>query len=169
MLCCRCDSDQAEVITNVINPRGHLQVLGAAKGVPAFRDALAQGTEAGQDYLKVKTKWVASAGLMTFDDAVKAILSPNSSIHYIQTYIAPRFSQSSSLILSVLAPGSICLTTKPDELDADGSAVEESHPRLPLCTYAVHLMAGHCMPTSPGMEFPWWFSASLNDPRQFFL
>ncbi|EON98521.1 putative isocitrate lyase protein [Phaeoacremonium minimum UCRPA7] len=73
MLMCRCDSDNAEFITSVLDPRDHSYVLGATKQVPSFCEALAKGREAGKEYLTIKKEWKASAGLMTFDDAVKAV------------------------------------------------------------------------------------------------
>ncbi|KAH9906066.1 isocitrate lyase [Xylariomycetidae sp. FL2044] len=73
MLLCRCDSDHAEFITSVLDPRDHPYVLGATKDVSAFVEALSKGKEAGKDYLTVKTEWKASAGLMTFDEAVKSV------------------------------------------------------------------------------------------------
>lgn len=72
MLLCRCDSDNAEFINSVVDPRDHPYVLGATKVVPSFLQALATGRESGKDYLAVKKEWKASAGLMTFDDAVKS-------------------------------------------------------------------------------------------------
>jgi isocitrate lyase len=47
-------------------------VLGATRPVTSFVKALDEGKEAGRDYLSVKAEWKESAGLMTFDDAVKA-------------------------------------------------------------------------------------------------
>ncbi|KAI0017116.1 isocitrate lyase [Xylariomycetidae sp. FL0641] len=75
MLLCRCDSDHAEFISSVLDPRDHPYVLGATNPVPSFNEALAKGQEAGKDYLTVKNEWKASAGLMTFDEAVKAAVT----------------------------------------------------------------------------------------------
>lgn len=73
MLLCRCDSDHAEFITSVIDPRDHPYVLGATKDVESFNEALAAGKAAGKDYLTVKSEWKAKADLKTFDEAVKAL------------------------------------------------------------------------------------------------
>ncbi|KAI1333757.1 isocitrate lyase [Xylariaceae sp. FL0016] len=83
MLLCRCDSDHAEFINSVIDPRDHPYVLGATKSVPAFTEALSRGKEAGKYYLTVKAEWKASAGLMTFDDAVKAAATEDQYTGYI--------------------------------------------------------------------------------------
>lgn len=50
-------------------------MLGATKPVVALTKALDEGKEAGKDYLTVKAEWKSSAGLMTFDAAVKAVAS----------------------------------------------------------------------------------------------
>ncbi|KAI0171222.1 isocitrate lyase [Pestalotiopsis sp. NC0098] len=75
MLLCRCDSDHAEFITSVIDPRDHPYVLGATQKVPSFIQALEDGKVSGKDYLTVKAEWKAAAGLVTFDESVKAIAS----------------------------------------------------------------------------------------------
>ena len=72
MLLCRCDSDHAEFITSVLDPRDHPYVLGATKEVESFNEALETGKAEGKDYLTVKIEWKAKAGLMTFDEAFKA-------------------------------------------------------------------------------------------------
>ncbi|KAF9878873.1 hypothetical protein CkaCkLH20_03773 [Colletotrichum karsti] len=73
MLLCRCDSDHAEFITSVIDPRDHPYVLGATKPLSSFIQALEEGQNTEKDYLSVKAEWKESAGLMTFDEAVKAM------------------------------------------------------------------------------------------------
>ncbi|KAF4892877.1 Mitochondrial 2-methylisocitrate lyase [Colletotrichum fructicola] len=73
MLLCRCDSDHAEFITSVIDPRDHPYVLGATKPVSSFIQAIEEGKGSGKDYLTVKSEWKASAGLMTFDEAVNSV------------------------------------------------------------------------------------------------
>ncbi|CAK3876274.1 isocitrate lyase [Lecanosticta acicola] len=75
MLLCRCDSDHAEFITSVVDPRDHPFVLGATNEVESFNEALEAGKAGGKDYLTVKGEWKAKAGLMTFDQAVKAAAS----------------------------------------------------------------------------------------------
>lgn len=72
MLLCRCDSDHAEFITSVLDPRDHPYVLGATREVESFNEALETGKAEGKDYLTVKTEWKIKAGLVTFDEAVKA-------------------------------------------------------------------------------------------------
>lgn len=72
MLLCRCDSDHAEFITSVLDPRDHPYVLGATNEVESFNEALETGKAEGKDYLTVKIEWKTKAGLMTFDEAVKA-------------------------------------------------------------------------------------------------
>ncbi|KAK4494408.1 hypothetical protein PRZ48_014706 [Zasmidium cellare] len=76
MLLCRCDSDHAEFITSVIDPRDHPYVLGATNpDVETFVEALEAGKAKGQDYLTVKAEWKNKATLTTFDDAVNAAAS----------------------------------------------------------------------------------------------
>lgn len=72
MLLCRCDSDHAEFITSVSDPRDHPYVLGATKRVQPFVDALAKGKQLRKSYLDTKAEWKESAALMTFDEAVQA-------------------------------------------------------------------------------------------------
>lgn len=50
-------------------------MLGATQKVPSFIQALEDGKVSGKDYLTVKAEWKAAAGLMTFDESVKAIAS----------------------------------------------------------------------------------------------
>lgn len=47
-------------------------MLGATNPVSSLVKAINDGKEAGKSYLEVKAEWKSSAGLMTFDDAVKA-------------------------------------------------------------------------------------------------
>ncbi|KAJ0341657.1 hypothetical protein COL922a_002096 [Colletotrichum nupharicola] len=60
-------------IMGVIDPRDHPYVLGATKPVSSFIQAIEEGKGSGKDYLTVKSEWKASAGLMTFDEAVKSV------------------------------------------------------------------------------------------------
>ncbi|PVH89463.1 Phosphoenolpyruvate/pyruvate domain-containing protein [Cadophora sp. DSE1049] len=83
MLLVRCDSDHAEFITSVLDPRDHPYVLGATKVVPSFVAAVEEGTKAGKDYMSIKSEWQALAGLMTFDDAVNAALVSDQYDDYI--------------------------------------------------------------------------------------
>ncbi|KAH8651414.1 isocitrate lyase, partial [Xylariales sp. PMI_506] len=84
MLLCRCDSDHAEFITSVVDPRDHPYVLGATKKVPSLNQAVEEGKKTGKDYLTVKSEWKAAAGLMTFDDAVKSIATEEQYKKYIE-------------------------------------------------------------------------------------
>lgn len=43
--------------------------------MPSFIQALEDGKVSGKDYLTVKAEWKAAAGLVTFDESVKAIAS----------------------------------------------------------------------------------------------
>ncbi|KAK9770917.1 hypothetical protein SCAR479_12376 [Seiridium cardinale] len=83
MLLCRCDSDHAEFITSVLDPRDHPYVLGATKQIPSFIQALEDGKGSGKDYLTVKSEWKAAASLMTFDDAVKSVAAEEQYQAYI--------------------------------------------------------------------------------------
>jgi isocitrate lyase len=83
MLLCRCDSDHAEFITSVLDPRDHPYVVGATKAVPSFQQALETARKSGQTYLETKSEWKASAGLMTFDDAVKAVATKEQHTAYL--------------------------------------------------------------------------------------
>lgn len=60
---------------SVLDPRDHPYVLGATKLVESFVTAIDAGKESGKDYISVKKDWKAKAGLMTFDEAVRAIAS----------------------------------------------------------------------------------------------
>ncbi|GKT84198.1 hypothetical protein Ct61P_02048 [Colletotrichum tofieldiae] len=46
--------------------------------------SLEEGKKAGKDYLTVKAEWTASAGLMTFDEAVKTVATEEQYKAYIQ-------------------------------------------------------------------------------------
>ncbi len=72
MLLCRCDSDHAEFITSVVDPRDHPYVLGATELVESFAEAVARGRSECKDYLTVKVQWKASAKLKTIDEAVQS-------------------------------------------------------------------------------------------------
>ncbi|KAF5001092.1 hypothetical protein FGRMN_1286 [Fusarium graminum] len=68
-----CDSHGAEFITSVSDPRDHPYVLGATKTVPSFAETMSETARAGKPYAVAKTEWKNAAGLMTFDQAVKAL------------------------------------------------------------------------------------------------
>ncbi|KAF2496372.1 Phosphoenolpyruvate/pyruvate domain-containing protein [Lophium mytilinum] len=83
MLLCRCDSDNAEFITSVLDPRDHPYVLGATTLIKPFNFAVEEGKSIGKSYLNVKKEWKASAGVMTFDDAVKQKATPEQFSAYL--------------------------------------------------------------------------------------
>ena len=76
MLLCRCDTDHSEFITDIIDPRDHKYVQGATVPINSLRDTLKEAAEAGStNLLDERKKWIASAKLCTYDEAVKAIAS----------------------------------------------------------------------------------------------
>ncbi|KAH9897317.1 isocitrate lyase [Xylariomycetidae sp. FL2044] len=75
LLLCRCDTDHSEFITSVIDPRDHEYVLGATKNVEPLKDFLAKAQAEGKDLKAERNAWKESAGLVTFDEAVKAVAS----------------------------------------------------------------------------------------------
>lgn len=75
MLLGRCDSDHAEFITSVLDPRDQGYVLGATKPIKSFVQAIEDGKDIGRSYVEVKAEWKFAAGTMIFDDAVKNIAS----------------------------------------------------------------------------------------------
>ncbi|KAF2448074.1 putative mitochondrial 2-methylisocitrate lyase [Karstenula rhodostoma CBS 690.94] len=83
MLLCRCDSDNAEFISSVLDPRDHPYVLGATKSVQSFVAAINAGKESGKAYLAVKEDWKTTAGLKTFDEAVKAVATDEQYRQYV--------------------------------------------------------------------------------------
>lgn len=83
MLLCRCDSDHAEFITSVIDPRDHGYVLGATREVEAFGEAVEKAKVEGKDYLSVKAEWKGRAGVMTFDEAMKSVASEEQYLEYV--------------------------------------------------------------------------------------
>ncbi|CAK7232803.1 hypothetical protein SCUCBS95973_008380 [Sporothrix curviconia] len=73
MLLLRSDCIKAQFITSVIDPRDHEYVLGATIAVEPFTAAQTRAIESGQlNTTIVRNAWSATAGLMTFDQAVKA-------------------------------------------------------------------------------------------------
>lgn len=72
MLLMRTDCIKAQFITSVIDPRDHEYVIGATLAVESLSTALCKAMESGEtDFVKVRAAWEKTAGLMTFDDAVK--------------------------------------------------------------------------------------------------
>jgi isocitrate lyase len=76
MLLMRTDLIKAEFMTSVIDPRDHEYILGATVPVEPLTSVLAKAMEGGETTLiglvKVRKAWEGTAGLMTFDEAVKA-------------------------------------------------------------------------------------------------
>ncbi|KAF4953696.1 hypothetical protein FGADI_5804 [Fusarium gaditjirri] len=68
-----CDSHGAEFITSVSDPRDHPYVLGATKVIPPFAEVINEAAKTGRPYSTAKSEWKAAAGLMTFDEAVRAM------------------------------------------------------------------------------------------------
>ncbi|KAI9729377.1 MAG: hypothetical protein M1834_006901 [Cirrosporium novae-zelandiae] len=72
MLLCRCDTDHSEFITSVIDPRDHKYVIGATVDIKPLAQVLEKAAESGKANLNtVRSDWMKSAGLATFDEAVK--------------------------------------------------------------------------------------------------
>jgi isocitrate lyase len=73
LLLCRCDTDHSEFITSVVDNRDHEYVLGATKQVEPMKDVLKKALAEGKDLKAERNAWKESAGLTTFDEAVKAV------------------------------------------------------------------------------------------------
>ncbi|KAF2813487.1 Phosphoenolpyruvate/pyruvate domain-containing protein, partial [Mytilinidion resinicola] len=61
---------------SVLDPRDRQYVLGETNVMESFNLAVEKGKSIGKSYLDVKREWKASAGVMTFDDAVKQKATP---------------------------------------------------------------------------------------------
>ncbi|KAI0485349.1 isocitrate lyase [Xylariaceae sp. FL0804] len=72
LLMCRCDVDKSQFITSTVDPRDHEYIIGATKDVEPLTEAVTKGIAEGGKYVQVRDEWKARAGLMTFDEAVKA-------------------------------------------------------------------------------------------------
>ena len=84
MLLCRCDTDHSEFITDIIDPRDHKYIQGATVPVKSLCDTLKEAAEAGAtNLLAERKKWIESAKLCTYDEAVKAIASKAEYANYI--------------------------------------------------------------------------------------
>ena len=84
MLLCRCDTDHSEFITDIIDPRDHKYVQGATVPIKSLRDTLKEAAEAGPtNLLDERKKWIKSAKLCTYDEAVKVIASEAEYADYI--------------------------------------------------------------------------------------
>ncbi|CAG9938541.1 unnamed protein product [Clonostachys rosea f. rosea IK726] len=73
LLFARCDTDHADFITSVVDPRDHEYVLGATKDVKPLQQVMNEAIASGNSALEARTRWIASAGLKTFDEAVQAV------------------------------------------------------------------------------------------------
>ncbi|CAK7204222.1 hypothetical protein SEUCBS139899_006976 [Sporothrix eucalyptigena] len=72
----RCDTDHADFITSVTDPRDHAYVLGATN--PDFlerswtlREAIKEAITSGKSAAESRQSWMEAAGLKTFDQAVE--------------------------------------------------------------------------------------------------
>ena len=72
LLLCRCDTDHSEFITSVVDNRDHEYVLGATKKVEPLKDFLKKALLEGKDLKAERNAWKTSAGLATYDQAVRA-------------------------------------------------------------------------------------------------
>ncbi|RSL52125.1 hypothetical protein CEP53_008189 [Fusarium sp. AF-6] len=77
LLMCRCDTDRSQFITSTIDSRDHEYILGATQDVKPLVKAVSSGMAEGKTYMQARDEWKASAGLMTFDEAVKARCNGN--------------------------------------------------------------------------------------------
>jgi isocitrate lyase len=71
LLFARCDLDHADFITSVIDPRDHEYVLGATKFVRPLQAVIDEAIASGESPAAARSDWLASAGIMTFDEAVE--------------------------------------------------------------------------------------------------
>lgn len=70
---CRCDVDQSQFITSTIDPRDQEYIVGATNAdIEPLVEAVARGRTEGKGYMQARDDWKAKAGLMTFDEAVRA-------------------------------------------------------------------------------------------------
>ncbi|SCV28547.1 related to Mitochondrial 2-methylisocitrate lyase [Fusarium fujikuroi] len=82
-----CDSHGAEFITSVSDPRDHPYVLGATKIIRPFAEIITEAAKTGKPYSTAKSEWKAAAGLMTFDEAVRAHATDDQYKHYVDSVI----------------------------------------------------------------------------------
>lgn len=73
------------LFNSVLDPRDHPYVLGVTNNVESFIEALHSGEKAGKEYLATKAEWKASAGLMTFDEAVKNVATEEQYSSYMES------------------------------------------------------------------------------------
>lgn len=81
LLMCRCDSATCDFITSVIDPRDHPYILGATKDVEPLASAIASAVST-PEYQAIRKDWVDKAEVMTFDEAVQAVASPEQFSEY---------------------------------------------------------------------------------------
>jgi isocitrate lyase len=75
LLFARCDLDHADFITSVIDPRDHDYVLGATRDVRPLQEVIDEAIASGESPATARSEWLASAGIMTFDEAVEQQLA----------------------------------------------------------------------------------------------
>ena len=81
LLMCRCDSATCDFITSVIDPRDHPYILGATRDVEPLASAIVSAVST-PEYQAIRKDWVGKAGVMTFDEAVQAVASPEQFMEY---------------------------------------------------------------------------------------
>lgn len=85
---CRCDTDRSQFITSTIDPRDHEYIIGATKNVEPLVEAVSKGAAEGLSYVQARDTWKATAGLMTFDEAMKTQASEEQYSQYAAKAIA---------------------------------------------------------------------------------
>ncbi|ESW97661.1 hypothetical protein KL918_003035 [Ogataea parapolymorpha] len=88
----RADSLHAEYITSVIDPRDHGYVQGVTN--PECEPLLATMVKAqreGRDYKSTRKAWLEKAGLMTFDEAVQQVATPEEYAAYMALFKNSKF------------------------------------------------------------------------------
>lgn len=91
LLLCRCDTDHSEFITSVVDKRDHEYIIGATKPVTPLQDHIREALAQGKDYKTARSDWKSSAGLMTFDEAVKAAASESEYSAYKDELLKEKF------------------------------------------------------------------------------
>jgi isocitrate lyase len=92
LLMSRCDLDGSQFITSNIDPRDHAYILGATNEIEPLTDVLVSTGVRGEDKMReITTEWISRAGLMTFDDAVKAKATEGQFAKYLALLAQGRF------------------------------------------------------------------------------
>lgn len=104
LLFARCDTDHADFITSVVDPRDHEYVLGATKDVKPLQYVMDEAIKLGKSTLKARNAWIASAGLKTFDEAVQAVAN-NSQFDKYKSQVTYGTSMSERRVLAKAATG----------------------------------------------------------------